>query len=310
MTRPLSVELQAHIAQETTTLAYLWRITRIDEQIITYTDHDEDITYDGETYEANNSFAPTAISFKDDLSTDNLDVIGILGRTPNAGQPVGLLFLLTGNQAGIDTNDITEPDLAAGKYDFAAVEIMLINYADVSQDVMPLLRGWLGRVIIRGGQFTAEIRSLSQKLQTNIGRIYTSSCDAILGDTRCGKDITAFTFSATVTDITDNGRFNASALSQAAGYFTGGQVNWISGLNNDLSMEVKDFLDTEVGLALPMPDTIKVGDTFDIIAGCDKLKQTCIDKFDNILNFRGFPDIPGTDKILETSGTFTSDDDT
>ncbi len=73
-------------------------------------------------------------------------------------------------------------------------------------------------------------------------------------------------------------------------------------------MEVKEFLDTEIALCLPMPNTVAVGHTFNIIAGCDKLKQTCLDKFNNIVNFRGFPDVPGTDKIMETSGTFTSDE--
>jgi hypothetical protein len=50
----------------------------------------------------------------------------------------------------------------------------------------------------------------------------------------------------------------------------------------------KEFMDTEL-LSLPMPNTMAVGDTFNIIAGCNKLKRTCIDKFNNIVNFRGFP---------------------
>jgi len=303
--RPLSAELQAHIAEETTTLALLWRITRTDDRVITYTDLDSNIVYDGETYKANYSFSPTSIRSKDDLSTDNLDVIGILGHRPTAGLPIGLMLLFAG---GHPDSDITEPDLAAGIYDFAQVEIMVINYADTTQGVIMLLKGWLGRVTIKGGQFTAEIRSLAQKLQTNIGRLYTASCDAILGDTRCGKSLVAFTFSAAITAITDNGRFNASALTQDSGYFTGGQINWTSGRNSGLSMEVKEFMETEVALSLPMPNTMAVGDTFNIIAGCDKLKQTCIDKFNNIVNFRGFPDVPGTDKIMETSGTFSSEE--
>jgi uncharacterized phage protein (TIGR02218 family) len=36
-----------------------------------------------------------------------------------------------------------------------------------------------------------------------------------------------------------------------------------------------------------------VGDSVRLEAGCDKRGETCRLKFDNFLNFRGFPDIPG-----------------
>ncbi len=42
---------------------------------------------------------------------------------------------------------------------------------------------------------------------------------------------------------------------------------------------------------------------FDIIAGCDKTRETCQSKFTNIINFRGEPDVPGVDKLLTTAGT-------
>jgi uncharacterized phage protein (TIGR02218 family) len=54
-----------------------------------------------------------------------------------------------------------------------------------------------------------------------------------------------------------------------------------------------------------MGTKIQVGDIFTIVAGCDKLKETCIAKFNNILNFRGFPDVPGIDKLLATAGTMS-----
>ena len=45
---------------------------------------------------------------------------------------------------------------------------------------------------------------------------------------------------------------------------------------------------------------IEVGDTFEIEAGCDKLKATCKDKFANLVNFRGHGVFtPGTTEILK-----------
>ena len=93
------------------------------------------------------------------------------------------------------------------------------------------------------------------------------------------------------------------ALTQDAGWLTGGEVIWTSGNNDGRRMEVKEFASTQVVLALPMGKSIQVGDTFDIIAGCDKTRETCQSKFSNIINFRGEPDVPGTDKLLTTAGT-------
>ena len=68
-------------------------------------------------------------------------------------------------------------------------------------------------------------------------------------------------------------------------------------------MEVKEFKNGRVVLSLPMNTSIEPGDQFEIIAGCDKTKTSCKNKFNNLINFRGFPDIPGSDKMLKTSGT-------
>ncbi len=43
---------------------------------------------------------------------------------------------------------------------------------------------------------------------------------------------------------------------------------------------------------------VEAGDTFLIRAGCDKQFSTCKAKFDNAVNYRGFPQIPGDDFVL------------
>jgi uncharacterized phage protein (TIGR02218 family) len=49
---------------------------------------------------------------------------------------------------------------------------------------------------------------------------------------------------------------------------------------------------------------LAAGDMVRIEAGCDKRAETCQLKFDNFLNFRGFPHIPGEDWLMAypTSG--------
>ena len=51
-----------------------------------------------------------------------------------------------------------------------------------------------------------------------------------------------------------------------------------------------------------MPETVQVGDTFTVTAGCDKSFGTCKTKFSNGDNFRGFPHIPGRDEIMKRGG--------
>lgn len=278
--RPITPNLTTHLQGEVTTLATCWKITRTDGVVKTFTDLDSDIVFASLTYLSIAGFTPSSVETKDNFSVDNVEVQGMF-------------------QAGY----ITAPDLLAGKYDFAEVEIFIVNYMDISQGRMLLRRGRLGEVTMQKDTFIAELRGLAENLQQTIGELYQPSCRAILGDSECKKVLTSFTFTGTVTTVTSGLIFTSNALTQAAGYFTGGQITWTSGNNNGLKMEVKEFANKQVVLAQAMPYAIQVGNSFQIVAGCDKTHQTCISKFNNIINFRGEPFVPGTDAISKTAGT-------
>src|SRR5262249_56713500 len=84
---------------------------------------------------------------------------------------------------------ITEADIMAGKYDFAEIEIFMVNYADLTQGALKLRRGWLGEVSISRQHFVAEVRGLAQRLSQTIGDLFSPSCRATLGDARCGVNL-------------------------------------------------------------------------------------------------------------------------
>lgn len=191
----------------------------------------------------------------------------------------------------------------AGLYDFAEVEIFLVNYQDISQGRMWLKRGKLGEVRLQKDTFVAELRGISEALQQRQGQLCSPSCRAVLGDTRCKVDLNSYSFNATVNSITSGLIFTANALTQAAGYFTGGEVRWLTGANAGLRREIKEFVNKQIILVLPMPYAIQAGDTFKAVAGCDKIFATCKTKFNNVNNFRGEPHVPGTDAIMKTAGT-------
>ena len=276
----LSPELTAHLAQEVTTLATCWSIIRKDGMALYFTDHDRDLTIGGHVYRAADGMTPSAVSSQSGLAVDDLEFEGMLSAAA-----------------------ITEADILDGRYDHAEVRVFMVNHQDLTMGTLPLKRGWLGEVTLQGGQFLAEIRGLTSRLQQTIGDVYTSSCRAALGDTRCGIDLVQYTVNGTVTSSEGRIAFTDSSNAQPNGVFASGVVRFTSGANAGLSMEIREFSAKRFSLFLPMPNPIAVGDHFTASAGCDKQFDTCAQRFNNAINFRGEPHVPGTDKLLETSAT-------
>lgn len=107
----------------------------------------------------------------------------------------------------------------------------------------------------------------------------------------------------TVTAIFNRGEFEDKNMNSAAHFFQYGLVTWLTGRNAGFSMEVRDFLfDPRPAFYLleQMPFKIQVGDTYEVTVGCAKTRPVCINKFENMNNFRGQPDMPTEDRALQT----------
>ncbi len=278
--KPLSLDLAQHIAQETTTLATCWKLVLANGTVRAFTDYNENLVVDGVTYLAATGFTRSAIATSADLAVDNLDIDGMLS-----------------------SEAISEEDIMAGLYDFAAIEIFKVNYTNIADGKLKLRRGWLGEVSMTSGQFVAEVRGLAQSLAQTLGDLYSPSCRAKLGDGKCKIDIEDFMDTGTIASVENQQIFAVTGLSQPAGYFSFGKLTFTSGANTGLSIEVKEYIPGRIIVVLPMPYVIEAGDGFTVEAGCDKSFATCIARFNNAMNFRGEPHVPGVDKMLETSGT-------
>ena len=276
----ISSALETHLSQETTTLATCWSIARKDGVILYFTEHDQDIIMDGHFYQASSGMSASAVTSQSGLAVDNLEFEGML-----------------------NADAIGEGDLLAGRYDHAEISVFMVNYKDPSAGKIVLKTGWLGEVTLKGGQFIAEMRGLSSKLQQTIGDVFTSTCRAMLGDARCTKNLTTFTRTGIITAVEAAYAFTDSSRTELGGYFDYGIIRFTSGANAGLCMEIKDFSAGRFSLFLPMPYSVSVGDSYSAVAGCDKTIQTCISTFNNAVNFRGEPHVPGMDKLLETAAT-------
>ncbi|MCB2081362.1 MAG: DUF2163 domain-containing protein [Hyphomicrobiales bacterium] len=278
--KSISTALNTHLEGEVTTLATCWKITRRDSTVLGFTDHDQNITFESQLYVASGGFTPSAIAGSTDLAVDNLDVEGVL-----------------------EDSSITAEDLLAGVYDFAEIEIFMVNYTDLTQGRLWLRRGWLGEVRVDRQRFVAEVRGLTQALSRTIGELFSPSCRAKLGDGRCKVNLASHTVTGTLTSVTDNRSFADSSRTEAAGTYDYGKITFTGGANSGLSMEVKTYSPSNIVLVLPMPYTVTAGDTYSLYAGCDKTLETCVSRFSNAVNFRGEPHVPGIDRMLETAGT-------
>ncbi len=274
----ISPSLQAHLNGELTTLATLVKITRADGGVKGFTTHDRDLEINGVAYKADGALTPSAVESRAGLAVDNLEVTGIL-----------------------DSADISDADIEAGLYDFARIDVFACNWADVTQGVVLLRRGWLGQVMRAGTHYVAEIRGLHDLLQRPIGDYYTPECRFDLGDARCGVDLAAVTSTGAVTHVTDRAVFADTVQTAATGIYAYGKLTWTSGANAGQSMDVKAWDGTAktFTLWLPMSNAIQIGDAYSVAPGCDKRFSTCKDKFSNGACFGGFPYVPGVGNILK-----------
>jgi hypothetical protein len=79
--------MRAHLDEETTRLAAIWRITRKDGAQFFFTDQDRDIVFGGDTYRADAGFARTAIRSDAGFLRPWNEVPALMGSAPPATSP-------------------------------------------------------------------------------------------------------------------------------------------------------------------------------------------------------------------------------
>jgi uncharacterized phage protein (TIGR02218 family) len=132
-------------------------------------------------------------------------------------------------------------------------------------------------------------------------RLYKPDCPWNFGDANCGVNLAGTSvggYHITQAFTAASGSTQwilapATAFSQPAGYFTQGIVTCTSGANGGLSWTVK-LHDSSGYLELMNPMLLppNAGDSFSVVAGCDRTLTTCTNKFNNATNFGGTPWVP------------------
>jgi uncharacterized phage protein (TIGR02218 family) len=274
--KTLSPALQAHLESRTTTLAWCWRLQRRDGVNLGFTDHDRELMVDGLLYEAAAGFATSEIEDAVGFAVPNLEV-----------------------SAALTSGRLTEADLAAGLYDGARVELWRVNWADPAQRVR-MRTGTVGEVRRNGAAFVAELRGLAAALDQPQGRLYQYTCDAALGDARCGINLASplYQSTASIAAVESPSRILLAGLAAyAPDVFTRGLLTVLTGAAATRALEIRRHAVigsvAELDLWQPLVPTPAPGDEVRVSAGCDKTYATCRDVFANAVRFRGFPHMPG-----------------
>ena len=161
----------------------------------------------------------------------------------------------------------------------------------------------IGEITRADGRFVAELESLAHALDRPDGRYVSRTCDAELGDARCGfrprpSGLPGSRDRGGARSAVDASRSAGSTPSPPAGS-RNGVLTWTTGVNVGRGERIDEHRRDAAGSTLVLrPDRRTVasaGDTFSVTAGCDKSFATCQAKFANAINFRGFPHLPGND---------------
>ncbi len=279
--RRIDPELQERLDSGATTLCRCWRVRRRDGREFGFTDHDGDLSFEGTSFFASTGMDASAIQATTGLAVDNSQAVGALSA------------------AGV-----SEEDVRAGRFDRAKVEHWLVDWSRPDLRVLMFV-GRFGEIRCSDGAFEVELRGLTEDLNVPVGRTLKRDCDRRLGDERCRFDLDrpGFSGEAAVGALRGGAGIDAPGLgSFAEGWFTAGTLRWLSGPNAGEIAAVKRDLrggdgQRRIDLWQAPGAPMSAGDRFRIFAGCDKQAGTCRAKFDNFLNFRGFPHIPGDDWV-------------
>lgn len=278
--RTIHPDLQARLDSGATTICRCWIVSRRDGTRLGFTDHDGDIMIDDVICRASSGMDATTLQSASGLSVDNAQAVGALTSAA-----------------------ISEDDIRAGRYDGAEIRQWFVDWERPELRVL-MFCGSLGEIRRRDGAFEVELRGMAEALNARVGRSILRTCDRALGDGKCGIDASRPDFSGEgVVSEASGASIAADSLGGfAAGWFTHGALTWLTGPNAGDKASIKmdrAAADGKRSLVLwkePGREA-RAGDRFRVVAGCDKHADTCKAKFANLINFRGFPHIPGDDWV-------------
>lgn len=262
-------------------IADLYTITTAAGTVLRYTDFDTDLSYGGNVFSASGPVlkrGKTRIVIG--LEVDTLDV----EIYPSPTDTIGGQSWLSAATAGV--------------FDGATLKLERAFISPVPTVVGALIMftGVFADLETARAMVSIRVNSDLAALQVQVPRnLYQASCLNVLYGADCKAVRATYAVNSTVTARTLSKIL--CGLAQAEGYFDTGYVVFTSGVLAGTRRTIKAYKPGQFTVYNPFPSIPGIGDAFTVYPGCDKALETCGSKFNNRLNFRGFPFIP----VPETS---------
>lgn len=257
----------AYIAEETqkkrqpTELYHLWREGGQDWR---YTSADFSITYGG------NVFAPASVSRGSVRYDTEFEVSSLRCTFGYVEDPV-LEYI------------------AQNPVDVVWIEV-LKWYEDVTpEEASVIFVGQIKNVAFEGNKATLSCVGFEHYLQQRIPKFrFQLGCNNDLFDDYCVISRTVWGVYTAVTAVDTDGVVLTSSTfaTKEDGWFTRGFVRW-----EGYYRMIVDHEGANITIRFNIPG-FTAGESIQAWAGCDKQLNTCVEKFDNMLNFFGHPWIP------------------
>lgn len=98
---------------------------------------------------------------------------------------------------------------------------------------------------------------------------------------------------------TGSGRTSiVTGLGHADGYLEQGFMLFTSGDNTDIQRTIGTFSGGVAYFFQPLPFDVSVGDTFVAYPGCKRTMDDCVNKYNNLAHFKGFPFVPSPESAI------------
>jgi uncharacterized phage protein (TIGR02218 family) len=259
-----------------TTLAFCWKLLRRDGAALGFTSHDKDLIIGGLIYRASPGMIPSAIERSAGFNADAVELAGAL------------------------TSDaLTDDDLTSGRWDDAQLDVFAVNWEAPDVDPMPLVAGNLGAIDMKGRAFSAELKGATQQLDQVVIEETSPECRASLGDQKCRVDMAGRVQIAAVDSVVDDQVTLSTPMTEPVtdGVYASGRLRWLDGRNAGLSSTILDQQGAVLRLSDPPYFPVVEGTRVELTQGCDRRFATCINRFNNAINFRGEPHLPGNDVL-------------
>lgn len=269
----------AWLAQSVVTVAYGWRLERKDGVTLGFTSHDKNIVIDGLLLRASPGLIPASITQSSGLVTSGVDINGILS-----------------------SDAIRADDLEMGRWNGASLSVFLFDWTQPSAGTRLLAAGELGAIRLRGFEFETELLGPAARLDRPIVPFTSPTCRARFCDGQCQLNQARYEYRRAIAGVTDDILYFSDMLPGLTNGFARGVLRRISGkacgTRHDILASGADW----IRLVFPVVEPFASGDKVILVEGCDRRLETCATRFNNSLNFRGEPHLPGNDLLTRYPG--------